>query len=129
MLVVLDTNIIISGILSPSGNPGRVLDLMINKLIMPCFDSRILTEYEEVLLRPKFHQSKADVRVLMNFIRDVGVSVVPKPLEVTFTDEDDKMFYEVAKHCDAMLITGNLKHFPNDEQIITATEFLNNRYL
>lgn len=41
-----------------------------------------------------------------------------------FMDEADKKFYEVAKFCGAKLITGNTKHFPNDEIVLTVSEFL-----
>ena len=41
-----------------------------------------------------------------------------------FVDEADRKFYEVAKHCGATLITGNIKHFPSDEIIMTANDFL-----
>ena len=43
---------------------------------------------------------------------------------IPFADESDKKFYEVAKHCNAKLITGNLKHFPNDGIAISPTDFL-----
>ena len=33
-------------------------------------------------------------------------------------------FYEVAKHCKAKLITGNRKHFPEDQDIVTPRDFL-----
>ncbi len=44
------------------------------------------------------------------------------PLDVPFADESDKKFYEVAKHCNAVLITGNKKHFPDDPIVKTVQE-------
>ena len=49
---------------------------------------------------------------------------IAEPLYDEFVDEADKKFYEVAKHCGATLITGNIKHFPSDEIIMTANDFL-----
>ncbi len=53
-----------------------------------------------------------------------GRSVIAEPLDAAFMDEADKKFYEVAKFCGAQLITGNIKHFPNDKIVLTASEFL-----
>ena len=49
---------------------------------------------------------------------------MPETLEDAFIDEADKKFYEVAKHCGTVLVTGNLKHFPSDPQIVNAATFL-----
>ena len=38
-------------------------------------------------------------------------------------DETDKKFYEVAKFCRAVLITGNLQHYPLDADIMNAADF------
>lgn len=61
---------------------------------------------------------------LLDFIKHSGRSVIAEPLYDEFVDEADKKFYEVAKHCGATLITGNIKHFPSDEIIMTANDFL-----
>ena len=41
-----------------------------------------------------------------------------------FNDEDDRSYYEVAKLCNAILITGNKRHFPDEPFIMTPAEFL-----
>lgn len=61
---------------------------------------------------------------LLDWISDTGRSVVAEPLNVDFSDEADKKFYEVAKFCGAKLITGNIKHFPKDNAVLTVSEFL-----
>ena len=54
MKVVIDTNIIVSGLLTPFGSPSEILRLLaLGKLII-CFDTRIMAEYLGVLNRPKF---------------------------------------------------------------------------
>jgi predicted nucleic acid-binding protein len=40
------------------------------------------------------------------------------------TDETDRKFFDVAKACEAVLITGNRKHYPQDPLIITPAEFV-----
>ena len=49
LVVVLDTNVLVSGLLNPNGSPGKILDLIIGNHIQIAYDDRILGEYEEVL--------------------------------------------------------------------------------
>ncbi|HHY24791.1 MAG TPA: putative toxin-antitoxin system toxin component, PIN family [Clostridiaceae bacterium] len=122
---VIDTNILVSALLSPSGSPAKVLDHVLNGNVVMCYDSRMIAEYQEVLLRPKFGFDKKAVSQVIKFVIRSGISIVPVPILNPFEDEDDKMFYEVAKTAQAYLITGNAKHFPKDSVIIAPHEFLN----
>lgn len=89
-----------------------------------CHDYRILTEYRDVLSRPKFKFSSWQVDFLMETFEHDGISVSPPPLlNVPFSDESDRMFYEVAKFCNAPLVTGNLKHFPTEDFVITVSDY------
>lgn len=124
MLVVIDTNILVLALWSRNGAPASVLSMIISGTFIPCYDYRILNEYREVLTRPKFKFSNGEVNALLEWIVDNGRSVIAEPLDVAFTDEVDKKFYEVAKFCGAKLITENIKHFPNDEFVLTVSEFL-----
>jgi putative PIN family toxin of toxin-antitoxin system len=124
MLVVLNTNVLVSALWSRGGNPSQVLSLAINGHILPCHDYRILAEYREVLRRPRFDFQEWEIADLLTNIENSGISVVAPPLALPFADEDDKKFYEVAKHCGAKLITGNKKHFPLDDIVISAADFL-----
>jgi hypothetical protein len=38
--------------------------------------------------------------------------------------EDDRIFYDTAKHSGSILVTGNLKHYPKEAFILAPTEFL-----
>jgi putative PIN family toxin of toxin-antitoxin system len=51
---VIDTNVLVSGMIAPSGNEALVLLSLSQKLVCPCFSAEIVQEYEEVLRRPKF---------------------------------------------------------------------------
>lgn len=124
MLVVIDTNILVSALWSKSGAPARVLSLIISGGLIPCYDYRILSEYRDVLSRPKFKFTDSEINALLDWIVENGRQVIAEPLNVDFTDESDKKFYEVAKFCDAKLITGNIKHFPNDKLVLSVPEFL-----
>ena len=124
MLVVIDTNVLVSALWSRNGAPAQILAMIQNGRLTPCYDSRILEEYWRTLRRSKFGFSEWEIAGILAQIESDGMSVVPSPLSVPFMDEDDRKFYEVAKHCNATLITGNLKHYPKDELVLSVTEFL-----
>jgi uncharacterized protein len=121
---VIDNNILVSALLSPSGNPAKVLDYVLNGNVVLCYDSRMIAEYQDVLLRPKFGFDKKMVKQVIDFIVHSGISIVPVPIVDTFEDEDDKVFYEVAMATKAYLVTGNAKHFPKVPIVIAPQEFL-----
>jgi len=124
MLAVLDTNILVSAFWSRNGTPARIMRLALDAKILPCIDARIMHEYREVLLRPRFAFSTDEVAEMLETLETNGFSVVPTPLDLSFADETDRKFYETAKFCSAVLITGNIKHFPKEAWIVTPAEFL-----
>ena len=124
MLVVLDTNILVSSLWSRNGAPARVVSMILTGQLIPCYDYRILTEYRQVLSRPRFNFSDGEIDSLLEWIETSGRSIVADPINDPFIDESDKKFYEVAKLCGAILITGNLKHFPNDPHVMNVSSFL-----
>lgn len=111
MRVVLDTNVLVAGILNPHGPPGRLVDLVFAGDLTLLADDRILSEYDEVLRRSRFGFRTADVAAVMAFIRlTAEVAPVP-PLAVTLPDPDDLPFLEVAVAGEAgLLIAGNQTH-------------------
>jgi putative PIN family toxin of toxin-antitoxin system len=110
--VVLDTNVLVAGILNPHGPPGRLVDLVFAGDLTLLADDRILSEYDDVLRRSRFGFRTEDVAAVMAFIRlTAEVAPVP-PLAVTLPDPDDLPFLEVAVAGEAgLLITGNQTHF------------------
>ena len=125
MLVVVDTNILVSALWSRSGAPARAVGLVLSGQLTPCYDHRIMLEYRQVLQRPKFRFQPSEINALLAWIKQSGRSVVPAPVDIPFVDEADRKFYEVAKYCGAVLITGNLKHFPNDDAVMSVSNFWN----
>lgn len=122
MFVILDTNVIVSALLSPHGKPAYVFNRFVEGDFTLCADERILEEYYVVLSREKFHFDLTYIEQIMSFIRSKAIIVSPTPLAIPFSDESDKKFFEVAKVCNAVLITGNAKHFPADPLIKSMNE-------
>jgi putative PIN family toxin of toxin-antitoxin system len=128
MLVVLDTNILVSALLSPFGPPARVLDLALSGDIRLAYDDRITAEYREVLARPKFGFAPEDVTMVLAYLEADGEHVIAPPLPYALPDADDLPFLEVAAQAEAVLITGNAAHYPQalrgPVRVYTPSEFL-----
>ena len=123
-LVVLDTNIIVSSLWNKNGIPNKIVKMVLDKELVICHDFRIINEYFEVLNRKKFAFNPKDVQDLLEFFQKHGVSVISERAKVSFMDESDRKFYEVARTFKASLVTGNLKHFPKEPFILSAAKFL-----
>jgi putative PIN family toxin of toxin-antitoxin system len=125
MKVVFDTNVIVSGLINLDGMPAQIVNLLLNGRITLLYDGRILQEYAEVLNRKKFGFKKSMVDPLLDYIRNEGEYVAAEPIGKTFIDEDDKVFYEVAKTAKVRcIVTGNKDHFPNDSIVKSPKEFI-----
>jgi putative PIN family toxin of toxin-antitoxin system len=122
--LVIDTNVLISALWSQDGKPAEIVNLIPDTRFTLCFCDEILLEYETVLSRPAFHFNSAQINELMSKIIKYGKNVKARKSTFKMTDEDDRVFYDVAKKCSAILVTGNKKHFPNEEFIMTPAEFL-----
>lgn len=129
MNVVLDTNVLVAGLLSPFGPCGEIVRMVSSGEITLSFDARIMTEYEEVLVRPKFKFEKDKISALLDHVEHRGLLVAASPLSQSLPDTDDEPFLEVAiaAHVEC-LITGNQVHFPPElcqgVTILSPSEFL-----
>lgn len=129
MRVVVDTNVLVAGLLSPYAAPGEMVRMIASGSVSLCYDARILTEYAEVLRRPKFGFDPEQVESLMEQIKGEGCVVAGDPLLSPLDDADDQPFLEAAIAGRAQcLVTGNIKHFPPSKRqgvnVLTPTEFI-----
>ena len=126
MRIVLDTNVIVSALLTPSGLPAKVLNSILEGTARIVYDNDILSEYINVLSRKELNISRELAEYVIDFIKKEGEFVISKPSNIKFSDDTDKKFYEVYKTTHALfLITGNIRHFPKDAGIVTPREFFN----
>ena len=129
MLVVLDTNVVVSGLLNPGGAPGTILRLVLDNRVTLVLDARILGEYREVLNRPRFPFDQDDVAFVLSYIEQAGEWGNATEVSKNLPDPDDLPFLEVAigSKVDA-LITGNARHFPETSRtsatVLTPSGFL-----
>jgi uncharacterized protein len=129
MKVVVDTNVIVSALINTSGTPAKILSLILNGTIKILYDNRIIFEYIDVLSRNEFGFSKEIINDLINYFKHDGEFVNSEYIKRKFPDEADKKFYEVYKSGEAeYLITGNVKHFPKEDSIITPKDFISIAY-
>jgi len=113
MKIVLDTNVLVSGLLKSYSDAGTIVRLVAGGLLRVVYDARILTEYREVLCRPKFGFEKPEVEAIISQIETEGILVMGQPLPERLPDTDDEPFLEAAlAGKKTVLVTGNKKHFP-----------------
>lgn len=129
MKIVLDTNVLVSGLLSPFGPPGEIVRMVSFGEPVLCLDARVLSEYAEVLARPRFSFDQNAVGTLLDFLSQVGQMVASVPLPVPLPDPDDQPFLEIAIAGKAdFLVTGNMVHFPQSlcrgSAVVTPAEFI-----
>lgn len=125
---VIDTNVLVSAMLKYDSIPGNVLQLAFEGPIIPIFNSEILSEYREVLSRPKFHLTKEIVDDVLEGLEARGLSTEGEKVDILLPDPKDRVFYEVVlekrKSEEAYLVTGNIKHFPLETFVVTPRKML-----
>jgi len=129
MIIVLDTNVIVSGILKPYSKSATILRLVADGAIRLAHDLRLLSEYRDVLARPTFNFTKAEVESFLTQVEGEGLLVSAKPLNFHLPDPDDEPFLEVALSAKVKaVVTGNKRHFPQKDysgiKILSPVEFL-----
>jgi len=114
MIVVLDTNVLVSGLINPRGNPGGIVDLLRAGELCLAADERILREYADVLRRPRLapYFAGTEVKHILEYVQGNSERIVPTRRITGLPGSADAPFLEVALAADALLVTGNTKHFP-----------------
>ena len=128
--VVLDTYVVVSALLKADSPPARLLAAVLRGDLTIAFDARILTEYRDVLLRPKFGFNPTRVEFVLEAIERDGIAVAALAWALPLPHPDDCKFLEVASALEqpVVVITGNIRHFPAEScgsvRVATPREFL-----
>lgn len=115
-LVVIDTNILVSALITQNGYSKKIFDdLILTGKIKMCLSGPVFEEYEGVLNRQKFRKFPSfqkNAIDLMNQLKENGVWFDPKTPVKVLSDEDDDKFIELAMEAKAaFLVTGNINDF------------------
>jgi uncharacterized protein len=127
---VFDTNVVVSGFLSPAGLPGRIVEWLRNGEVQAVLDDRIMAEYDEVLARPVFRLPAAEVQLVLASIRarSFWVEATAATMVGRLPDPDDAPFLECARAAGVPLVTGNVRHFPKpvagEVAVVTPAQFV-----
>jgi putative PIN family toxin of toxin-antitoxin system len=126
---VIDTNVLVSGLISPSGNEALIILALHQGLVVPCLSEAIIDEYSSVLSRRKFSFPPDDVAALLVMLRQNGEVFPPITSSVVSPDPADTKFLHCALAAKAdFIVTGNRRDFPEAPygitQIVGAGELL-----
>ncbi len=130
MRVVVDTNVLVLGIINANGNPGKIVDLIRTDVIELVLDDRIFKEYADVLNRDFFkpYITKNDYDNIMEFLKYNSLNITCSRVIQDLPHQGDIPFLETALSASVPLITGNTKHFPAEHrkgcEVYTPAEFL-----
>ena len=126
---VIDTNVLISALLTSNPNSATVLILkyVLNGKIIPLYSSTILDEYKNVLTRKKFNFTIYQINYILSAIEKYGLQLEPTHRNISLPDMDYLPFYEIVLDSNVnntYLVTGNTKHFPKEPFIVTTRQML-----
>lgn len=127
--IVIDTNVLVSGLISrnhSSPTIGILNCLLAEKdVIIPLYNTEIIKEYENVLNRDKFNIEHRLIDEVIERIIKIGIPCDRVESKENFPDQKDVVFYEVAlSKDDSYLVTGNIKHFPKVDFVVTPAEMM-----
>lgn len=128
MRAVVDTNILVSGLMGTNSPPCRVVTAITAGWIRPVVCAAIVAEYRDVLPRARLRIRPDRAAGLLTLIEQTSewVAVPAFPGHSPLPDPDDWPFFAAARLAACPLITGNLRHFPSGMgvRIMTAREWV-----
>ena len=128
---VIDTNVIVSYFLSSEKDspPIRILDEVRKGNIIPLYNGYLLREYRRVLSRGRFGLDDRDIYEVLRLIEkpgfDCGVELIDSGCSLS--DKKDSPIFDIVqctREYDSYLITGNVKHFPNEKYVVSPRQML-----
>lgn len=128
--IVLDTNVLISGLLSPVNPPGQIIDRLRRERIQLTLDDRIFAEYSKVVWRPKFDRfiHSEEREWILDYIFNHSKRLVAEISINNLPDPNDAPFLEVAATAQVPLVTGNIKHYPKEKRrgvkVLSPAEYI-----
>jgi len=122
--VVIDTNVLVSSVLSPTGVPAEILKRCFSDSLQSICSDEILEEYKRVLAYEKLNIETDTQSGIFDAMEETSIIIRPPKSTTPLPHESDRIFYDTAIAGEATLITGNTKHFPAEPFVVTPTEFM-----
>lgn len=122
--MVIDTNIIVSALLSADSNAFKVLSDALDGKYTVLISEEIFQEYQDVLHREKFGFDEEIISFLLEWFKENAIWIEVSKSNIPMKDEKDRVFYDLANSCKARLVTGNIKHYPVDELVTALWELI-----
>jgi putative PIN family toxin of toxin-antitoxin system len=132
--VVLDANVLVSGLISPKGSPGQILEVWMDGQFQLCVAPQILDEIQRVLGYPRIQErlTREQISGLLERLGQDAEQVEGKlRSDVLTRDPSDKLYLVCAIEARVdYLVTENLDHFeefkviPPGASIISPRAFL-----
>ncbi len=132
--LIIDTNVIVSALISRNGIPAKIIDnLVLDDKVNWCISNNVLQEYLEVLNRNKFQKIKdfsRNTEIILSYLDEFGLEFEPQEKIEIIKDLSDNKFLELAVIAEVdFIITGNTNDFTFDEfrgiKIVTPTQYWN----
>lgn len=122
MQAVIDTNVLVSAAIKPSGPPGQIVAAMRRGELLPVISRAVFAEYVDVLTRPRFGFPREAISDLLGMIEEIAPMLEPPQISVAnLPDPADAPFIALALYARCPVITGNVKHFPAEAGVVVLT--------
>ena len=133
MRVVVDTNVLVAGLISASGPPAKIVNAILKGTLIPVMSEATFAELEDVLqrsrLQPLFTRAGVNSSSVLADLRNLAHFVKPRVASDTIRDETDRPFLELmaSRPAPQFLITGD-KDFERERYqgvpVISASRFV-----
>ena len=126
---IIDTNVLVSGLISPAGNEALIVLAIHQGFVRPCLSEAIIAEYAAVLARPKFAFPPEEIEAVLAMLQRKGEIFRPEESPVVSPDPTDTKFLHCAQASMAdFIVTGNKRDFPDGPygptRVVSAGELL-----
>lgn len=125
---VIDTNVIVASLLTKHHDSAtvRVMDAVYSGKLVPILNEEIISEYRDVLHRRRLGLNVEKCDFIISLISDLGITLDRIKSDIQMIDEKDRVFYEIAlagaEIGNSKLVTGNVKHYPEVDFVVTPSQ-------
>lgn len=131
MRVVLDPNVLVSALISPSGPPAQILSAWVHERFEIVVSPALLAEAQDVLARPKFRRwvTHTTAEELVQALKDTAILADDPPAKAGLTpDPDDDYLVALAHSANVTYLVSGDTHLTGlldpKPSVLTPRQFL-----